>query len=430
MGCPVFEKQDVVLERPIDYPFEPLYRPWSWVLSTIVNVTILAVLFLIAYSIVKRVRKRRSKDAVDSFAYRRLEVRASGDSGKVPVLVTGANGSLGRKLVDALLQDGGYAVHCLDLFIPNEDGRNPEAYSHIAADVTDLDNLAIAIREARVKVVFHAAGLIPRAGLKHSDHYRVNEQGTKNIIECCQQCGVERLIYTSTCDVLMSSDKDQVLDFADETTPLPTQPLNAYCGSKLNGEKAVLKANNPNMQTCILRCSTIATADTSICHALLTTQPTYVGDGKNKMTFVPSGACARAHILAEKKLRDGASSVAAGQVYNICGDDCFEVQELMGYKVSAEADTTVWGYPPPKSVPRWLAAFTALFNHWVCLLTGYAPFSYQVDNMSIDFITRSYTFNNAKAHRDLGWEELPTWKETVQEIIKEYQHRQESKKDL
>ena len=431
MDCPVLEKHNVVLKSPKEYPFESLYRPWSRALSTTTYVALTAILFLVICCVIRRMRKRRNKNVADSFTYRRMKVRESDhDNSKISVLVTGSNGSLGRKMVDVLIQDGGYEVHCLDLFIPEEASRNPEVYSYVAADVMNTEYLTIAIKETKPKVIFHVAGLIPRAGLKPSNYYRINEQGTKNVVDCCQRCGVERLIYTSTCTVLMSSDKNQVLNLADETAPLPTQPLNAYTGSKLCGEKAVLEANSANLQTCVLRCSTIAMPDSSLCHAYLTIWPVYLGNGKNKMMFVSSKDCCRAHILAEKKLRDGSSSVAAGQVYHICGDDCFEVLEVMSYKVNATDNLTVWGYRSARSIPKWLFTFVGWFNHWMCVLTGYTPFSPQLENQTVEFYNRSYTFSNAKAQQDLGWEKLPTWKETVQEVVKEYRLKQERKKDL
>ena len=430
MGCPVFETEKVLLKSPKEYLLESLYRPWSWAWSTIINAAILAILFLIACAIVGRMRKGRNKNSADQFTYRRMKVREPDDSSKISVLVTGSNGSLGRKLVDALVQDGGYEVHCLDLFIPEEASRNLKVYSYLAADITNTEYLTTAMKETKSKAVFHVAGLLPRAGLKLSEYYRINEQGTKNVIECCQQCGVERLIYTGSCNVLLSSDKNQVLDFADETTPLPTQPLNAYTESKLNGEKAVLKANSPNLQTCVLRCSTIAMADSTLCHAFLTIWPVYLGEGKNKLSLVPSGPCCRAHILAEKKLRNGASSVAAGQLYHISGDDCFQIREMLTYKVNPTDNVTVWGHRSATSIPKWLFAFIGLLNHWTCVLTGYTPFSPHLETMTAEFYWKSYTFSSAKAHRDLGWEKLPTWKETVQDVVKEYQLKQECKKDL
>ena len=429
MGCFVLENQNVVLKNPKEFPLESL-RPWSWASSTTTNVGLVAILFLIVFSIIQRMRKRRNENVADSFTYRRIKVRESDDTSKISVLVTGSNGSLGRKMVDVLVQDGGYEVHCLDLRVPVEASRNPEVFSYVAADVTNTEYLTIAIKEVNPKAVFHVAGLIPRAGLKPSDFYRINEQGTKNVIECCQQCGVERLLYTSTCTVLMSTDKNQVLDLADETTPLPAQPLNAYTSSKLNGENAILKANSPNLQTCVLRCSTIAMPDSSLCHAYLTISPVYIGDGKNKMMYVSSEDCSRAHILVEKKLREGSSSVAAGEVYHICGNDYFEVREVMGYKVNATDDVTVWGYRSARSIPKWLFIAVGLFNHWICVLTGYTPFSPQLENMSVEFYNRSYTFSNAKARRDLGWDKLPTWQETAREVVKEYRLKQECKKSL
>ena len=416
----MFERKQET-QRPLEYPFESLYRPWSWVLSCFNNIAIFAVLFLLVYALFRRARSRGKRKTM----YRKVVVNQEEEgSGKVRALVTGGSGCLGGELVRCLIQDGGYTVYSMDLTIPDKSKRHPAVAAYLQLNILDTEELEIALRDVAPEVVFHVAGLIPKLGIKDSALYAVNETGTVNIINACKLVEVKRLLYTSTTDVVMSRDPGQVLDHADETTPYPSVPLDAYTGSKMNAEKAVVKANDESLLTCCLRPSPVAAVDAVMCHPLLTEEAGYIDDGTNEMTIVPIGACARGHILAEKKLRKGVSSIAAGRVYNLCGDDVFKTRDFMSYSLEKDSDKTIWGHPKPRSYPKWLITVVAAVNQSLYYLTGLS-FSPYLTLANIGFITRSYNFSNSRAHEELGWETLPGWRKIVEDLVQE--HR--SKKD-
>ena len=99
-------------------------------------------------------------------------------------------------MVKNLVADGRYKVHSLDLRIPREEDRSPEVCSYIQADITNLDDLIVALRESsQVDAVFR---IIPhRIGFTVEDFNRINTNCTKNVLEACQ----ERLIYTKCLEV-------------------------------------------------------------------------------------------------------------------------------------------------------------------------------------------------------------------------------------
>ena len=57
-----------------------------------------------------------------------------GEEGRVNVLVTGAEGALASHVVERLIKDGGYNVHCLDLRIPKEEQRNHDVCLYMHSD--------------------------------------------------------------------------------------------------------------------------------------------------------------------------------------------------------------------------------------------------------------------------------------------------------
>lgn len=423
MVCPMLNRRPPP-DRPVEYPYESLYRPLSWVLASFGNLFLFATLGAIIFVFYKRWKASKRKRTV---SYRKVEVNKtdSGANGKVNAVVTGGNGYLGKRIIKYLLQDGGYNVHSLDLWIPDEKDHNFEVCSYIQSDITDLDELTIAMKElSGVEVVFHVASLIPhKIGFSSADYHRINTTGTENVIKVCQECGVKRLIYTSSVSVVLSKDRTQVVDGADETYPLPDKPLNAYVASKGAAEKLVRAANGKNgLLTCVLRPGALYGGnDNPFMRSLVNGEYIYPGNGNFAYGIVPIEAAAKCHILAEKKLCEGEDSVAAGKVYILCLDDKMQQRELWDY---AAAET---GNQPPLYLPMCLFTILGYINEIVFALTGVAPFGPNFTVMCLQFLI-SNTFTSALARKELGWEKLPPWQEVIKQSIEEFKKEEEAKK--
>lgn len=104
------------------------------------------------------------------------------------ILVTGGTGSLGRALVDRLLQNGD-EVRVLSR---KNKLRQAEAFLD---DITAPKGLDAAMRD--VQVVYHLAALVDHYASPETLH-RVNVQGTVNVIEAAIRNGVERFIHCSS----------------------------------------------------------------------------------------------------------------------------------------------------------------------------------------------------------------------------------------
>ena len=112
------------------------------------------------------------------------------------VLVTGAAGSVGAKLVEKLTRlddvDGIVALDCL-----------PVSVSHpkVVAFQQDIrEPIADILREHGVDVVVHLAFLL-RPGHNREAARRVNVGGTAQVLHDCQIAGVHRLVYLSSTTV-------------------------------------------------------------------------------------------------------------------------------------------------------------------------------------------------------------------------------------
>ena len=396
---------------------------YETLLAAIGSMQFFVCILLVGIVYVLYKRRKVGKTAV---VYKRLRVNA-GAEGKVNTVVTGGNGCLGKSIVKNLLADGGYNVNSLDLVIPGDKDRNVEVCSYIQADITNLDDLISALRESsKVDVVFHVASIVPhKIGFAAEDFHRVNTNGTKNVLEACHECGVKRLIYTSSCSVVLSKDHFEVIDNTDESYPLPSNPVNPYIASKQAAERLVRAANGKNgLLTCAMRPSGLfgGTNNATVQALMHSWISCYIGDGKYAIAFVPIDAAARAHILAEKKLSmEGIDSVVAGKAYNLAMNERVTLVELLKY-----LRTEVNG-PPCMSIPMWILPVAAFLNTHIHALTGIAVLGDSVTTMIVDGF-REHTFSSALAHRELGWEELPPWQEFVKQYVNEHWREMEEKK--
>lgn len=125
-------------------------------------------------------------------------------------VVTGGRGFMARHLVAGLLRSREWRVRITDLaraaaLEPAEQEgilgaalRNGRAI-YTCADVCDLAQLTRAFEG--VDTVFHTVAPDP-AQNNFQLHYKVNVEGTKNVIDACTTCKVKRLIYTSSSCVV------------------------------------------------------------------------------------------------------------------------------------------------------------------------------------------------------------------------------------
>ncbi len=129
------------------------------------------------------------------------------------ILITGANGQLGRSLQRTL------AMH------------DVVALGHSDLDIADVDAVRSTIAQHRPNVVIHSAALTDtnRCEREPGLARAINGIGTENVARACASIGV-RLIAISTNEVYAGAKREPYIE-SDATGP-----LNAYAISKLDGE--------------------------------------------------------------------------------------------------------------------------------------------------------------------------------------------------
>ena len=349
--------------------------------------------------------------------YRSVEVNKtlleSEDPAKINALVTGGSGMLGKEIVQHLLKDGGYKVHSLDLFIPEEENRNSEVCSYIQTDITNYDELCIATRG--IDVVFHTAAIIPTViRASKGDYDDVNLKGTENVIAACKKCKVKRLIYTSSVEVALGKGHEGANDISEDH-PFPKDSLNAYVRTKREAEKAVLAANGEDdLTTCAVRPGGIL--EMMVRYKL--DRPFYMGEKGLFYPAVTGKDVAQVHLQLDKVLVDNPPLVT-GKVYIIATNISErELAETVATELdngqNAESFSMLFYF---------LLTYINVFGFW---LTGTAPINPLMTLMTLDFMKlQSHSFSCARAQKELGWAPIP-WKDSVKKLVKEWK---ETKKD-
>lgn len=155
------------------------------------------------------------------------------------VLVTGADGFIGSHLVEMLLAEG-YEVRALSVYNSFNYWGWLEGMEHPGLEIVSGD-----VRDAAFcrhitegcDTVFHLAALIaiPYSYIAPESYVDTNIKGTLNICQAARDCGVRRLIVTSTSEVYGTALYVPI----DEKHP--KQPQSPYSATKI-GADAIAKS--------------------------------------------------------------------------------------------------------------------------------------------------------------------------------------------
>lgn len=125
-------------------------------------------------------------------------------------VITGATGHIGYALLKKLTDRGERVRILIRKDTPVFDGIECEK---AFGDVTNPDTLDAAFEGA--DVVFHLAGIIDINVGNEEMIWKVNFEGTKNVVRAVQRCGVKRLVYASSVDAFIPLPDNQIMRETD-----------------------------------------------------------------------------------------------------------------------------------------------------------------------------------------------------------------------
>lgn len=287
------------------------------------------------------------------------------------LLFTGASGFLGYNIRPIL--EKSFDVHTIGL--TDED----DIKINMAKEVPPINT--------HYDVVLHAAGkahVVPKTEAEKKVFFDVNFQGTVNLCTALENAGIPKtLVFISTVAVYGCEFGEMI----DETHPLDGDT--PYAKSKIMAEEYLKKwCSEHGVVLGILRPSLLAGRNApgnlgAMVNGIKKGFYMNIAGGKVRKSVLMAEDIAILLPLLEEK----------GGVYNVCDTRQPTFGEL---SISVAKQL---GKRKPFNIPYWMAWLMAKVGD---LLGANAP----INSYKLEKMTKSLTFNNEKAKRELDWEPL------------------------
>ena len=150
------------------------------------------------------------------------------------IFVTGATGFIGSELVKELLHRG-HIIHAL--FRDPKKKIIPENKNllYFKGDILDKNSLLKPMEDC--DIVFHLAAYAKVWAKDSSLFYKINVEGTRNVLLSSEKSGIKKIVVTSTAGVLGPSDFDSV----DENSLSMNKFFTEYEKTKFSAEQEISK---------------------------------------------------------------------------------------------------------------------------------------------------------------------------------------------
>jgi 2-alkyl-3-oxoalkanoate reductase len=294
------------------------------------------------------------------------------------VLVVGASGAIGTRLVPQLTEQGHEVIGSC---------RSParaEALRALGADPVVLDVLdaaavSAAVAAARPDAIVHQATALAGARFSRSldrtfaPTNRLRTEGTDNLLAAARAAGVRRFVAQSFAPYRYAREGGPVKTEDDPLDPAPPAPARQTFAAMSHLDQAVTGAGG-----IALRYGGFYGDPDVMTQAVRKRQYPIVGDGAGIMSFIHLHDAAAAAVLALE--HEGPA------VYNITDDDPAPARDWLPALAAA------LGARRPRRVPAWLARL--------------------VMGEGLAMMTESRGASNARAKKELGFSlRYPSWRD-------------------
>ncbi|SHG50619.1 farnesol dehydrogenase [Flavobacterium fluvii] len=319
------------------------------------------------------------------------------------ILITGATGYVGHRLALTLAERNN-EVHIL---VRNPDSHNIPQHKNIkifAGDITDKQSMTPAIKEC--KQVYHTAALVKAFDKDATLFYKVNVEGTRNLLESALETGVEKFVFTSSCSVIGPTLNTAMCENDERISPLD----NDYDATKYLAENLVKEYGKKGLHTVIVSPSKVfgpSGLDTKsisvnkIINRFIKGEPTFIPKpGKLIANFCFIDDVVEGHILAMSKGNVGENYILGGE--NISFSEFFQTIGALSEKKRM-----------PIEIPRFVMKIFSMIQWLQFKATNQEPL---ITENSIRQIYCNKIFSSEKAIRKLGYQITPL-REGLQQTI-------------
>ena len=305
------------------------------------------------------------------------------------VLVIGASGAIGTRLVPELIE-AGHDVIGSHRSPPSAESLRALGAEPIAVDLLDGQAVQEAVSGVEPDAIVHQATALTDVNFSRNldrsfaETNRLRTEGTNVLLAAARTVGVSRFVAQSFANFRYARQGGPVKSEDDPLDRAPVETMRETVRALRHLELAVTDAGG-----IVLRYGSFyGAANDGLIEAVRKRQFPIIGNGAGVSSFVHLDDAAVATVLAVE--HDGPA------VYNIVDDEPAPIREWL--PVLADA----LGGKPPRNFPRWLAR---LFAGEAGVMLG----------------TEARGASNARAKRELGWTlRYPSWRQGFAEA---YGHR-------
>jgi dihydroflavonol-4-reductase len=317
------------------------------------------------------------------------------------ILVTGATGHIGNVLVRKLLAQGEKVRALIWLGEDTTPLKGLDA-EQVVGDVLDPASLEPAM--CGVETVYHLAGIISIMPGKNPFVWKVNVEGTRNVLEAARKAGIRRLIYTSSIHAIARAPYGVIMD--ESLGYDQNNPYGEYDRSKAAASLEVQKAVARGLDAVIV-CPTgvIGPYDfrgsemgevircASEAQTMLYVEGAY--------DFVDVRDVADGLIAANKHGRKGESYILSGQKLSV------------SYMLETVREVTGKAFARIK-IPFSLAEWAARYTPWYYERTKSKP---RFTPYSLEVLQSNSNISSKKALKELGYKPRPVY-ESIADTVR------------
>eukprot|EP01137_Pigoraptor_chileana_P000180 Opistho-2@35890 len=328
------------------------------------------------------------------------------------VLVIGGGGFLGRHIVELLLERN-YAVNVFDMRETFKDAN----IKFFVGDLLNKNDVMPALQG--VDFVIHCASPSPLSD-NRALFYKVNVDGTKNLMDWCKESNVHRLVLTSSASVVFEGVD---VKNGDEALPYASRPIDAYTETKILQEELVLKASDDGkfMTVAVRPHGIFGPRDPHLVPTLVETARAgktkfMIGDGENLVDFTHVRNVAHAHIVAGESLKKGAK--INGKAYNITNDEPIRFWDFLGRIL------TGLGYPAPQSnLPyRFVYVIAVILQFFCFILRPITVIKPTFTPMKVALAGTYHYYDCSAAKRDFGYKPIVKLSDGIADTLEHFRH--------
>ncbi len=328
------------------------------------------------------------------------------------ILITGATGFIGSYIARYFYSRGFTNIHAIKRSTSSVEmlGADVDKISWIEADILDVTTLSNACEGAQL--VIHAAAMVSFHPQDKAAMYRVNVEGTSNVVNACIEHHVPTLLYLSSISAV---GKPSNIDLSiDESTEWEANEYTSdYSKSKYLAELEVWRGKEEGLQVSILNPGVVLGAgrwaDTSL---------KIIQTIDNGVPFYPLGSNAFVDV------RDVAKMAYMMIDQGLYGERILAISESVKIKSLLDNIAEKIGVKAPHTALRpWMFPFASRIAKIVAFFTRQPPFITRATIMST---CEDWRYDTSKSKSLLGIKYI-SMKKTIEDMCNAYV---ESKKQI